>query len=98
MNPIAPKWGWKLWMSMLKDLLIDISGVLPVKERLLKMPSQWVLHPDQQLLSLVAWKIGGENSKRRDFKKRLVTSVLLPGKGAQRCSTPCSNDELEQSR
>ena len=51
---VAPNWGRRPWMSILIDLLIDIPRALPIKEKLLKMPDQWVFHPDPQLLNLVA--------------------------------------------
>ena len=43
-----------------------------VKEKLLRMPEQWVFHPDPQLLNLVAWRIGGGDSERRVFEERLL--------------------------
>ena len=68
---VAPNWGRRPWMSILIDLLIDIPRALPIKEKLLKMPGQWVFHPDPQLLNLVAWRIGGGDSEKEAFEKEL---------------------------
>jgi hypothetical protein len=77
---IAPRWPRRPWYSDLLSLLVDVPLELPLHEGLLSQGtgSNRMVHPNPELLSLVAWKVGGNPSSRRDFHQRLSTQSSQP--------------------
>jgi hypothetical protein len=68
---IAPKWPNQFWYARMLDLLVDLPLVLPLRRDLLYQPHNRKLHQSLQAVSLHAWRLSSDPSKRRDFRRKL---------------------------
>ncbi|XP_070546087.1 uncharacterized protein [Ptychodera flava] len=72
---VAPAWPKRSWYPMLLDLLVERPLELPLREDLLFQGPQLV-HPDQGVFKLHAFKLSSNPSLRADFLGQLPTPSL----------------------
>ena len=68
---IAPKWPNQSWYARILDLLVDCPLVLPARADLLYQPHTHKQHQSLQAVSLHAWRLSSNPSKREDFRRTL---------------------------
>jgi len=70
---IAPVWTTQPWYPLLLEMSMENPIILPRRENLLLNP-KGETHPNAGKLQLAAWKVSSRDSKRREFRRRLLTS------------------------
>jgi ribonuclease HI len=87
---IAPMWPRRSWFPRVLDLLVEAPLVLPNQVDLLTQLKGQLHHPCPERMMLVAWKLSGNRSYRRDFQRRLSAQCRpqseIPRPG---CTTNC---------
>lgn len=85
---IAPLWTTQYWFSRLLHMVIAKPRLLPVKKDILVMPQNRDLtHPLLKKLHLTAFRISGNPSKAREFRRKLQTLSCSPGVTRPNAST-----------
>jgi len=66
---IAPAWPGQAWFPTILSLLVDFPRKLPNHRKLLSQKAGRVFHSNPQDLSLHAWPLSKDPSRRKDFLK-----------------------------
>ena len=73
---IAPFWPHSPWISDLLEMLVDLPIRLPVRQDLLLQEGTY--HDNPQFWKLTAWKVSGNPTLPRDFRKKLSVPSRQP--------------------
>jgi hypothetical protein len=68
---IAPWWPNQPWFTTVLSSLIDFPRKLPDIKRMLKQPRSGIFHNSPETLKLHAWRLSGDDSRKRDFLWKL---------------------------
>jgi hypothetical protein len=69
---IAPMWPRRTWYPEILQLLVDFPYQLPKMSNLLSQHKGRCLHPNPEIFHLVAWKLSGVPSLRKEFQQQLL--------------------------
>ena len=74
---VAPRWPDRPWFTTLLRLLVQPPVALPPVQDLLSQLGSY--HHNPEFFKLTAWRISGDPSLSRDFRRRLSTQQSVPG-------------------
>jgi ribonuclease HI len=70
---ILPRWPRRSWFPQVLDLLVQEPLMLPTPWDMLSQRKGQLHHPQPSYLNLMAWKLSGNVSEQKAFRRKLLT-------------------------